>query len=80
MELGLGERSAKGDRSLADKGVHAEKVGNDCGVRDRQADLKDVYKGGDDGGIQKAPQVVVPRTRPHSGRQGDGGKETQCSV
>ena len=34
-----------------------------------------MYRHGEDGGIQKVPQVVVPRTLPHSGGEGGRAKD-----
>ena len=48
----IGWRSAKVDKALAHKEVHAEAARNYCGLRHRKADLRDVYRGGDYGGIQ----------------------------
>ena len=64
----IGWRSAKVDKALAHKEVHAEAARNYCGLRHRKADLRDVYRGGDYGGIQNYPQMVGPRIRPQTGR------------
>ena len=74
MGVGLSGRGAGGDRDLADEGVRAEASGNNCGVIYREENLRDVYRGGEDVGIKQVPQVVVPRTRPHTGGYGGRAK------
>ena len=67
MGVGLGVCGAGGDRYLENWGVSVEVVANNCGLCRRKDNLQDVYRGGEDGIIQKVPQVGGPRTRPHTG-------------
>ena len=62
MGVGLGGCGAGGDRALADKIVHAEVAGKNCGVCHREDNLRTMYRRGEDGGIQQVTQVEVPIT------------------
>ena len=67
MVVGLGGSGNEGNMDLKNKGVFAEVAGKNCVVCCRDASLQTVYMSGEDGGIQLVPQVVVSRTRPHTG-------------
>ena len=72
MGLGLNECGAGGNRYLVNKVVCMEAIGKNGGLRHREAGLWAMYKGGEDGGIHKVPNVVGPRTWSHTG--GEGGR------
>ena len=72
MAVGLGRSNIGGDRDVSDEVVRAEAAGNHFIVRHRAAYLRAVYRGGEDGGIQKFPTVMVPIIRPHTGGAGLG--------
>ena len=55
--------------------MHGEATGKNCVVSHKGAYLKYVYRGVDDGGIKKITQLVLPRTRPHTGREGGRVKD-----
>ena len=57
------------------EGVNAKTAGNNCGVRFREANLRGVYRVVEYGGIHQVPQVVVPRTRNHTGGEEGRVKE-----
>ena len=52
MGVVLDGRSAGGDRYLADELVSEKESDNHCRVIHRKEYLRDVYMGGEDGGIQ----------------------------
>ena len=68
-------RGAGSDRDFADNGVHAKAEGKNCGVCRREAVLGTMYSRGEDGGIHQVPQVVVPRKRNHTCREGGRAKD-----
>ena len=72
MGLVLSGSGAGGDIDMTNEGVRVEAADNHCKVRHGAANIRAVYRGGEDGGIQKFPTVMVPIIRPHTGGAGLG--------
>ena len=65
--MGIGGRDFGGNMALENKGVHEEVTGKNHGVCHREANIKTLCRRREDGGFQKVPKVVGPRTCPHTG-------------
>ena len=48
----LGEHGVGGYRYVAEKGLHEESAGNNCGVCSRYSDIQTFYRSKYDGGFQ----------------------------
>ena len=75
MGVGLGGCRAGGNRPLANKGVHKDTAGKNCRVCCRDADLRNMYRQGEYGGIQYVDKVVGQIIQPNTGGEGGNTKE-----
>ena len=75
MGLVLSGSGAGGDIDMTNEGVRVEAADNHGEVRHGAANIRAVYRGGEDGGIHKVTTVVGPRTRSHTGGPGGRVKE-----
>ena len=54
---------------MSNKGLSEEAEDNNCGVCHKDINVQNMCRRREYGGVQCVLKVVVPRTRPHTGRE-----------